>query len=140
MKQFCSKIKQNILGGGLQIQVGHDAFGDVPNVGVVGLPVCLGAVREVGLHQSHGVLHDIHGRSLQEGLQSATGRLQPLRQALCHSHAFRLECPQQSVQLPAEVIQHRLGLGHLALRFCRKALSYISLSDKLNLLNIYMIF
>ena len=78
------------------------------------------------------MLHGIPSRSLNEGLQSAMGRLQPLRQALSRSHALRLECPKQSIQLPAQAIQHHPSHSHLALRFCRKALGYISLSDKLN--------
>ena len=71
---------------------------------MVGLPICHRAIlrnvvphqiqirlREMGLHQSQCVLHGIPGRSLDDGLQSATGCLQPLRQALSRRHALGLE-------------------------------------------------
>ena len=80
---------------------------------MVGLPIRLGAVsrnavphriqihlRVMGLHQSQCVLHGIPGRSLDDGLQSATGRLQPLRQALSRRHALGLERPQAELVLP----------------------------------------
>ena len=99
------------------LQVGHDALGDFLDAGMVGLLVYLGAVgrdvvahriqirlREVGLHQPHGVLYGVPGCSLDEGLQSATGRLQPFRQYFRRGHALRLERPQQSVQLTTEVL------------------------------------
>jgi len=85
---------------------------------------------EMGLHQPQGVLHGISGCSLDEGLQSARGCLQPLRQVLSRGHVLQLERSKQSVQLPAQAIQHRPGLGHLTLHFYRKVLGCISLSDK----------
>ena len=84
----CSKIKQQKILETDSLQVGYDALGGLQDSSVVGLPICHRAIlrnavphqiqiclREMGLHQSHRVLYGIPGRSLYDGLQSATGRL-----------------------------------------------------------------
>ena len=108
---------------GLPIRLGAVTRNDVPHR----IQICL---REMGLHQSHRVLYSIPGRSLYDGLQLATGRLQPLRQALGSRLTLGLERPEQSLQRAAQAIQHRPALGHLILRFYRKALGYVSPSNK----------
>ena len=130
---FLQKNKQNILLETGSLQLGHDALGDLQDGGMVGLPFCVRAVfgdavshrvqirfREVGLHQTPGMLHDILGSSPDEGLQSAAGGLQPLGQTLGSCHALRLERPKQCLQRPAQAIQCRPALCRLFLRFCKK--------------------
>ena len=60
--------------------------------------------REMGLHQPKCMLHGILGSSPDEGLQSAAGCLQPLRQALGRRHTLGLERPKQRLQRPAKAI------------------------------------
>ena len=68
--------------------------------------------------------------SLDEGLQSAMGRLQPFRQAFGRRHALGIKCPEPSFQRPTQAIQCRLALRRLILCFCREALDWISPSCK----------
>ena len=101
---------------------------------MVGLPICHGAVtrnavphqiqihlREMGLHQLQCVLHGIPGSSLDEGLQSARGHLQPLRKALGCRHTLGLERPKQSLQRPAQAIQCCPPLRRLIIHFCKRS-------------------
>ena len=104
---FLQKNKQNILLETGSLQLGHDTLSDLQDGDVVGLPFYVRVVfgdavshrvqirfREVGLHQTQGMLHGILGSTPDEGLQSAAGRLQPLRLALGSGHALGLERPK----------------------------------------------
>ena len=108
---------------------------------MIGLPLYIRAIvggvvshwiqvrlREMGLHQPKCMLYGILGSSPDEGLQSAAGCLQPLRQALGRRHALGLERPKQRLQWPAQAIQCRPALCYLLLCFCKKAPGFVSSS------------
>ena len=135
-------MQQKLLETG-SLQLGHDALSDLQDGSMVGLPLRVRVVlrdavshrvqirfREVGLHQTQGMLDSILGSSPDEGLQSATGRLQPLRQALGRRHALRLEHPKQRLQRPAQAIQCHPALCRVIPHFCRKAPGWISPSRR----------